>query len=407
MLTLEGNIVTKNKTFRGRIEIGDHGIINKIGEPTGNADFVFKDELIFPGFVDLHVHARECTDHSQDYKEDFHTAGEAAVAGGVAAFADMPNNTTPPVDEESYAEKEKLAQKCPVEVLLYAGIGANTTPLKKKVPYKVFMGPSVGDLFFSSRDELEKVLSMYVGQSVSFHCEDPEIMEAHKGEKAHEDQRPAEAEISAVDFALSLIEKYDLSAKICHCSTAESLEKIIAAKDRGLRVTAEVTPHHLYFDIETLGHQTKFQVNPPIRQSKANRIALIEFLRQGKIDFLATDHAPHSLEEKERGISGLTHLDTYGSFVAWLMREHGFSAQEISRVCSENPGHFWNEFRENKYGEIREGFTGSLAVLDLAKENRVTLDKLKTKNRWSPFLETTFPGSIVLTVIKGKTYEKK
>src|SRR3989344_1521557 len=108
MLTIEGKIVTNTGVFRGRIEIDGNGTINKIGEPTGNADFIFVDELIFPGFIDLHVHARECADHSQDYKEDFQSAGQAAVAGGIVAFADMPNNIIPPVDDASYAKKNAL-----------------------------------------------------------------------------------------------------------------------------------------------------------------------------------------------------------------------------------------------------------------------------------------------------------
>src|SRR3990167_2787843 len=126
MLTLECNIVNKDKVFRGRIEINEHGIINKIGSPTGVADFIFRDELIFPGFVDLHVHARECADHSQDYKEDFRTAGEAAVNGGVVAFCEMPNNPIPPIDDKSYEEKKKLTEKSQAEVILYAGLGPNT-----------------------------------------------------------------------------------------------------------------------------------------------------------------------------------------------------------------------------------------------------------------------------------------
>ena len=158
MLTIEGNIINTNKVFRGRIEIDESGTINKIGEPKGDADFIFKDELIFPGFVDLHVHARECVDHTQDYKEDFKTAGEAAIHGGVVAFMEMPNNPTPPIDDKSYADKKELTKKAGVEVVLYAGIGENTNPLASKVPYKLYMGPSVGDLFFHSLAGVEKAL---------------------------------------------------------------------------------------------------------------------------------------------------------------------------------------------------------------------------------------------------------
>ncbi len=408
MLSIEGNIVSTNRVFRGRIQIDNRGMISKIGSPTGEADFIFKDELIFPGFIDLHVHAREDMSHTQEYKEDFISAGEAAINGGVTLFAEMPNNPIPPIDDTSYQAKKELAKKSPVTVLLYAGIGSKTAPLNKKVPYKVFMGPSVGELFFTGSEDLEKAVAKYHGQNASFHCEDPKILEENSKASSHESKRPKEAEISAVDFAIELIEKYDLTGKICHCSTTQGMQKIIEAKARGVKISVEVTPHHLYFD-ETMIKDFKrveFQVNPPIRQTKENRLALIEMLKKGDIDYLATDHAPHSVEEKEKGISGLTHLDTYGPFVSWLMKEHGFTEEEIAKVCSLNPGNFINEFVEGKYGSIEEGYIGSLTVIDMKKPIKVEKEMLKTKCKWSPFLGITFPGSVVMTVIKGKVYGK-
>ena len=408
MLAIEGNIINKDKTFRGRIEIDQSGTINKIGEPTGDADFIFKDELIFPGFVDLHVHARECADHSQDYKEDFKTAGEAAINGGVVAFAEMPNNPIPPVDDVSYETKNNLAQKSPVEVLLYAGIGNKTSPLNKSVPYKVFMGQSVGDLFFTSNEALEAALEKYQEQNVSFHCEDPKILESSSGALTHEKRRPNEAEISAISFALKLIEKYKIIGKICHCSTIEGINQIIKAKRRGLQVTIEVTPHHLYFDETMLNENRKiFQVNPPIRQSRENRLALIAALKKGDIDYLVTDHAPHTIAEKEKGASGLTHLDTYGPFTTWLMKEHNFTPAEIARICSSNPGNFFNQFSTRKYGEVKEGYIGSLTILNPNKSITITKEILKTKAHWSPFEGMTFPGRVVMTIIKGIPYQSK
>ena len=407
MLSIEGKIVNFNKVFRGRIEIDESGTINKIGEPTGDADFIFKDELIFPGFVDLHVHARECADHSQDYKEDFTTAGWAAINGGVVAFIEMPNNPIPPIDDKSYEDKKKLAQKSAVEVVLYAGIGENTKPLSKPVPYKVFMGPSIGPLFFHSLEDLEKTLSQYRGCSVSFHCEDPKILEKNKNELTHNKRRPPEAEFSAIDYALLMIEKYNLQGKICHCSTKEGIEKIKNAKTRKANVVAEVSPHHLYYDAEMLTENNRnwMQMNPPLRSPK-DRGYLIEALRDGTIDFIATDHAPHTKEEKVTGMSGTPQLDTYGSFVTWLMREHNFTPETIARVCSYNSGNFINKFSLNKYGQIAQGFIGSLTIIDINKSVKITTDILKTKCNWSPFEGVTFPGSVVMTIIKGKTYDK-
>lgn len=416
MTSIEGIIVNNGDQTRKRIEIDESGIISRVAEPTGVADLVLRDELIFPGFIDLHVHAREDASGTQTYKEDFQTAGEASINGGVVAFAEMPNNPVAPINDETYNAKKELTHKSEVEVLLYAAVGENTNPLNKKVPYKVFMGQSVGNMFFTNYPDLEKTLERYSGQNISFHCEDPKILEENKNKDTHLAKRPDVAEISAVDFAIHLIDKFNLKGKICHCSTIEGINKIITAKERGLQVTVEVTPHHLYFD-ETMfdsSTETLYQVNPPIRQSQENRLGLIEFLKEGHIDYIATDHAPHTVEEKENGTSGLTHLDTYGDFTTWLMKEHNFTISDIARVCSVNPANFMNEFIEKKpapelagrYGKIEEGYIGSLTVIDMNKPITIESKNLKTKCKWSPFLGITFPGSVVATIIKGKIYAK-
>jgi dihydroorotase len=269
------------------------------------------------------------------------------------------------------------------------------------------MGPSVGDLFFHSLEDLEKVLAQYKNCSVSFHCEDPKILDENKNEILHEKRRPKEAETAAIDFAIKMIEKYNLQGKICHCSTKEGIEKIKNAKMRKINIVAEVSPHHLYYDSEMLNEKNRnwMQMNPPLR-GKEDRDFLIESLRDGTIDFLATDHAPHTEEEKMKGTSGTPQLDTYGPFVTWLMKEKNFKREDIARVCSHNPGTFINQFTENNYGEIREGFIGSLTILDMEKPITITKEKLKTKCEWSPFEGVTFPGSVVMTIVKGHIYEK-
>ena len=406
MFSIEGIIA--NSGERKRIEIDtESGLFTKITEVSGVADVVLENQLIFPGFIDIHVHAREDESHTQDYKEDFISASKAAINGGVVAFADMTNNIIAPIDDTSYETKNSLAKKSLITVLLYGGIGPKTNPLEKVVPYKVFMGPSVGDLFFTNREDLEQVISQYAEQNVSFHCEEPTILEENTKALSHETRRPPEAEISAIDFALYLIEKYNIVGKICHCSTIEGINKIINAKKKGLKVSVEVTPHHLYFDETMLGENRKtFQVNPPIRQTTENRLALISLLKSGDIDYLATDHAPHTTEENIKGTSGLTHLDTYGYFVSYLINEHNFTAKEITKVCSENPGNFINKFLTNKYGKIEKDYTGSLTILDMNKKVTITKNMLKTKCKWSPFEGITFPGNVKMTIIKGKVYEK-
>ncbi len=362
--------------------------------------------LIFTGFGDIHVHCREDVSGQQNYKEDYETASAAAIHGGVTFIADMPNNPVAPTNYERYAEKEKLTAKSKVHVTLYAGIGPGTKPLVRMVPYKAYMGHSVGDLFFNSFDVMEDTLQHYDSENVSVHCDDQEILDMFARARTHERRRPAESEMSAIDFALTLAEKYDLTLKLCHCSICGGLPKVIAARKKGIKVTCEVTPHHLFFDEEMLTDENRLwlQMNPPLR-TRIDRHALIMALRNGVIDYLATDHAPHTIEEKGKGISGVPLLDTYGAFVTWLMREHQFSPSDIARICSRNPATFINEFLPsrmgNGFGEINIGYVGSFTVINPNKPVTIKRSMIKSKCGWSPFEGITFPGSVVATIIAG------
>jgi dihydroorotase len=411
MLRLEGRIANHDTSFDGAIEIDTTlGLITHVGPKTGHSDLDLGDAIIFPGFGDIHIHARDDVSKSQVYKEDFATMSAASVHGGVAHVADMPNNPIAPVDDARYAAKERLTAASQVHVTLYAGIGPGTTPLARHVPYKAFMGPSVGDLFFASQMELEGVIARYRGQNVSFHCEDPEILRESASEMTHEQRRPARAEITATAFALDLIERYELVGKLCHYSTKDGLAKIAAAKARGVRVTAEATPHHLFFDDTMLTDDNRLwlQMNPPLR-GREDRLALIEALRSGLVDYIATDHAPHTMEEKLQGISGVPHLDTYGAFATWLMVEHRFTAQDIARVCAYNPGNFVREFLPEGfgkgYGVIEPGYVGSLTILQPHAPMLIVRKDQKTKCGWSSFEGHTMPGRVLYTVLRGKVHE--
>jgi dihydroorotase len=408
MLRLEGRIANHNAEFDGAVEIDtDTGLIVHVGPKLGRSDLDLEGQIIFPGFGDLHIHARDDVSKSQVYKEDFSTVSAAAIHGGVTHVADMPNNPVAPVDDARYAAKERLTDASAVHVTLYAGIGPETSPLTRHVPYKAFMGPSVGDLFFSSQQELEQAIARYRGKNVSFHCEDPVILQESKGAPTHEQRRPARAEITATEFALELIERYELVGKLCHYSTGDGLKKIAAAKERGVRVTAEATPHHLFFDDSMLTEENRLwlQMNPPLR-GREDRLALIEALRSGLVDYVATDHAPHTIDEKMVGVSGVPHLDTYGAFATWLMAEHGFTTMDIARVCAYNPGLFVKEFLPSEFGKgfgrVEEGYVGSLTIIDPDAPWLVRRETMKTKCGWSPFEGYTLPGRVTYTVLRGK-----
>jgi dihydroorotase len=408
MPIIEGTLADIDGVRHGQVAI-ENGVITAVGPKLGTPTHVFSDScLIFAGMGDIHIHAREDVTGKEMHKETFACASAAALHGGVVHVADMPNNPAAPIDDASYAAKEALLQKqkLPVVFTLYAGIGPGTRPLSRVVPYKAYMGPSVGELFFTSLEQLEQTLASYRGQAVSFHCEDPVLLEKHKAAPTHEERRPPECELSATRFALAMTEKYNLVGKLCHYSVGEGLPLIRAAKAKGLKVTAEVTPHHVFFDTAqiTPANRQAMQMNPPLR-APADRAALLEALRDGTADFLATDHAPHTLEEKARGVSGQPHLDTYGPFVTWLLSEQGFTPERIAAICSANPGAFVNPYLKEKYGRLLPGYVGSLTVLDLKKPVTIHRSDLKTKCGWSPFEGVVFPGSVAAVFVRGQITE--
>lgn len=402
---VEGMLADVDGVRAGQIAI-DNGVIAAIGTRLGNPDHVFGEHcLIFAGMGDVHIHAREDVTGKESYKETFATASSAALHGGVIHVADMPNNPAPPIDDVSYAAKERLLATAQLAVTftLYAGIGPGTRPLSRQVPYKAYMGPSVGELFFTSLEQLDETLAAYRGQAVSFHCEDPALLAKHHTAATHEQRRPAECELNATRFALAMIEKYAIIGKLCHYSVEVGLPLIRAARAKGLQVTAEVTPHHLYFDTAmiTVENRSWMQTNPPLR-GPADRQAMLEALRDGTADYLATDHAPHTVEGKRRGCSGQPHLDTYGPFVTWLLLEQAFTPARVAAICSANPGAFVNSFREEKFGRLLPGYQGSLTVLDLKNPITVRRKDLKTKCGWSPFEGITFPGSVAAVFVRGR-----
>jgi dihydroorotase len=404
-IIVEGSLADIDGVKHGQVAI-EGGRIVAVGTDLGSPQHVFgEDCLVFAGMGDIHIHARQDVSGQHNYKETFAAASAAALHGGVVHVADMPNNPVAPIDDASYAAKERLLldANLPVVFTLYAGIGLGTKPLSRNVPYKAYMGPSVGELFFTSLEELDRTLSAYRGQNVSFHCEDPILLERNRSAPTHELRRPPECELSATRFALAMIRKYSLRGKLCHYSVGEGLPLIQSARTEGLSVTAEVTPHHLFFDTSTITDENHLamQMNPPLR-SPADREAMLEALRNGAVDYLATDHAPHTRAEKQQGISGQPHLDTYGPFVTWLLAEQGFTPARIAQVCCANPGAFVMPYCREKFGRLLPGYSGSLTVLDLRRSTTVRREDLKTLCAWSPFEGMTFRGSVAAVFVRGE-----
>jgi len=360
--------------------------------------------ILLPGCIDLHVHCRDDPSGRERHKEDYESATRAAIHGGVVAIGDMPNNPDPPVDEESYRRKRALAdERAGVEVVLYGGV-TRRGPFRRGIPWKCYFGPSVGELH--DRQGFGDSLAAFRGEWVAFHAEDAQILEASRGAAAHEDRRPPEAERAAIARILELAREHGFRPHIAHLSTAAGLAEIRRARAEGLVVTCEVAPHHLFFDRENRDSFPRgewLQMNPPLR-TPTDRRALLDALRDGEIDALATDHAPHTIDENVRGISGVPLLDTYAPFLAWLATHEGFSWSRLVECAARRPAEIFAPFLSGRHGALEPGAVASYTVLDLGRPWPVRREDIQSRAGWSPFEGVTLPATVWVTGVAGRAY---
>ena len=395
----EAPIVDQDGVRREQLVV-ENGRVVQRGDLGLVADRVWGDGyLLFPGFGDVHVHLRE----GQEYKEDYVTGAQAALNGGVTFCCDMPNNPLPPVDAETLARKRSKVPNSDVHIELYAALGPGTSPFGAK-RYKAFLAHSTGPLFFKNLAEAEDVIARYSDCQITFHCECPELLDSASTQPTHELQRPEEAEVTAVRHVLRWVRDYGIKANIAHVSSLGALRLL---EDQS-EATFEVTPHHLFFDHENREQFRRgplLKMNPPLRAAETRK-ALVRSFRQGKVPFLATDHAPHTLDEKlgEAPPSGIPLLDTYGVFVTWLIQQAGVSPEVIYRACCERPARFLDLADR---GHLRPGARADAVVLNLNDGDTVLGDDLSTKCGWSPFEGVTFPGSVESVMVGGTTVREK
>lgn len=369
--------------------------------------------LLLPALIDPHVHFRT---PGAEHKENWETAAVAAIAGGVTTVFDMPNNTPSCISAERLHEKKALIEKqlqhvgIPLRYGLY--LGADQTHLEEMkkvrdeiVGLKIYMGSSTGDLLMHDPAALKKAFRLAAENDVlvAVHAEDEEMIAARKTQckaalhcSLHSEIRNAEVAARAVKQAIGLAAEYGTRLYIAHVSTREELDLIRAAKDRGLPVYAEATPHHLLLTTkayDTLG--TRALVNPPLRGKIE---AVWEGIADGTIDTIGTDHAPHLLEEKNRPYgsapSGFPSIELY---LALLLNAHAQGKISLAQIVA---------LTHTRPREIFRWPASDDAVLvDLHRKKRVDDAHLKTKAKWSPYAGMTLQGWPCTTILKGKVYD--
>jgi dihydroorotase len=390
------------------------GMIEAVGKGLGESDISYgRDCQILPGFIDIHVHARDCPlpkDASRKLaqdrrdaraKEDYTSVSRAAANGGVVAIGDMPNKPVAPVDADSYQAQYDLASRnCAVDVVVYALIEAGTEPFGD-VPYKLYTHDHKRKII---RNIFRRFAGINYDPMIIAHCESLQVIN-------QDPERPREAEVSDIGLVLELSKQYKIPVHIPHLSTAEGLELILDARKDNVQVTCETTPTYLRLSRE---NRDSFEMarwlwmKPPLRTEK-DRMRLLEAMIAGEIDMLATDHAPHTRQDKEKGMFGLPLIDNYTNFVGWLMQQ-GVSPANIVDACCVNPGRFMERYIGLKFGRIEPGSVGSFTVVKRSRPRQITREDVMTKCAWTPFEGVMLGDEYLLeaheTIVRGKPLKR-
>jgi dihydroorotase len=364
---------------------------------------------LLPGVIDPQVHFRE---PGLEHKEDLFTASCACAKGGVTSFLEMPN--TKPLTTTQAALDDKLqraASKCLVNYGFFIGAtAANLPDLQTAQPtcgIKIFMGSAHGDLLVDKEQALEPIFASG-RRLIAVHAEDQARIEQRRQEFAgntdvaiHSVIQDDIAALNATKLAIGLAEKYQRRLHILHLSTA--LEADYLRQHKPAYVTAEVTPQHLLLNTDayaTIGSLA--QMNPPLRSAHDNEV-LWQALLDGVIDFIATDHAPHTLEEKSQEYpktpSGMPGVETSLPLMLTQAKAGRCTVAQVSRWMS---GAVAEAYGIPKKGSIQPGYDADLVLVDLENYRSVERSELQTKCGWSPFEGWSLTGNPVVTIVLGK-----
>lgn len=391
--------------------VEDHKIIGIDPPSTSSADEIVDATglHLLPGVIDDQVHFRE---PGLEHKEDLSTGSMGCAKGGVTTFLEMPN--TNPTTTTLAALEDKLAraaEKCVVNYGFYIGATAENLDVLQQATrtpgIKIFIGSSTGDLLVDEQEALERIFAETT-LPICAHCEDEATVRSNRdrldgGKTIHDHSkiRDHAAALIATQRAIDLSTRHRHPFHVLHVSTGEEVDFL---QNRPEWVTAEVCPHHLFFnvdDYDRLG--SRVQMNPSIKTAADNQ-KLWQGLRDGIIEVIATDHAPHSLEEKAqpypKSPSGLPAVENSLALMLDAANRGQCTLEQIvSWMCSA-PARIWNI--ANK-GALIEGYDADLVLVDLKKVATIRDAEQLTKTRWSPWDGTELTGWPVRTWVMGKT----
>ena len=412
------NIVNEGSIFESDIAIKNSRIelISKGIDSESKKVIDIGGKHVIPGLIDDQVHFRE---PGLTHKGEIATESKAGLAGGVTSYFEMPNVNPTTTTNENLTKKFELASTRSLSNYSFHLGGSNTNieeikkvDINQAAALKVFMGASTGEMLVDSIDALDDIFN-YSPLIVVTHCEDPQrvtdneklFFEKYGNDLSAEHHhliRDVESCYLSSSLAVDLAKKYDSDLHVFHLTTEKEMELFTAGKIDGKKITAEVCVHHMYFNesrYADLGNQIK--CNPSIKY-ESDRLALINALLKDKIDIIATDHAPHTWEEKNQSYSkapaGLPLVQHGMQILMDFYHQDILSLETIVQKTSHNVA---NRFQVKERGYIREGYYADLAVLDIDKPYTVSNDNILYKCGWSPFNGHTFQSSIFMTIVNG------
>ena len=368
------------------------------------------DYVIFPGFCDVHVHLRE---PGFSYKETIETGTKAAAHGGYTTICPMPNLNPVPDNYEHLKEELDLIEKeALIEVLPYGSCtvkeeGKEIASLEEMAPYVCAFSDDGKGIQEETMMEEVMVRAKELGKIVAAHCEVNELLKGgyiHDGEYARKHGHRgicSESEWKEIERDVKLAKKTGCAYHVCHISTKESVEIIRQAKKDGVDVTCETAPHYLILNENDLQESGDFKMNPPLR-SKEDQEALIKGIQDGTIDMIATDHAPHSKEEKAKGLEksamGIVGLETaFPLLYTRLVKTGIISLEKLIELLNDNP--------RRRFGLKQED---SWCLWDLNDHYVIDEKDFLSKGKASPFKGMEVYGRCLKTVCEGRTvYEYK
>jgi dihydroorotase len=413
-----GTVVTDGKKELTDILVRDGRIeqISPFIQAPASAEVIEAEgKWILPGLIDDQVHFRE---PGLTHKACIATEARAAVAGGVTTFFEMPNVSPPTLSMEKLEEKREIAHRDSVANYAFF-LGASNENLEavksadptKIAGVKIFMGSSTGNMLVDQETVLENIFR-HAPTTIATHCEDtPTILENEQaarekyGEQVpfseHPNIRSREACIQSSKLAVALARQENARLHVLHISTEEELELF---KPGDNRITAEACVHHLWFEessYERLGSLIK--CNPAIKKDR-DRQAVRQAVKDGRISVLATDHAPHTWEEKQgtyfQAPSGLPLVQHTLLLMLEMVKQNCFSLETVVERACHAPARIFDVVDR---GHIREGYWADLVIVDPLSKTVVDQQNLFSKCGWSPFAEEEFSHRIDRTVVSGKT----